>query len=152
MSTQTFTILALAFPVAVIAIAALIARAVMKKSGNIKRSFKFNFATIGIMMTMFVIFSFSASAASDNAAAVELAKAATINSGLGLIAAGLCTGLAGIGGGLALASGVPAAIGAVSEDPKAFGKSLIFVALGETLALYGVVISVMIISKVTTVL
>lgn len=147
MTTQTFTILALTFPLAVMAIAALIARAVMKKSGNIKRSFKFNFATIGIMMTMFVIFSFSASAATDNAAAVELAKAATINSGLGLIAAGLCTGLAGIGGGLALASGVPAAIGAVSENPKAFGKSLIFVALGETIALYGVIISILILQK-----
>ena len=55
--------------------------------------------------------------------------------GLGLIAAALVTGLAGIGGGVAVAAAAPAAIGATSEDPKAFGKSLIFVALGEGIAL-----------------
>ena len=70
------------------------------------------------------------------------------SAGLGYLAAGLCTGLAAIGGGVALASGIPAAIGATSEDPKNFGKSLIFVALGETLALYGVIISFIIISSI----
>ena len=40
-----------------------------------------------------------------------------------------------------------AAIGATSEDPKSFGKSLIFVALGESIALYGVVISILILNK-----
>ena len=54
--------------------------------------------------------------------------------------------IAAIGGGIALGAGIPAAIGATTEDPKAFGKSLIFVALGETLALYGVIISFMIIN------
>ncbi len=68
--------------------------------------------------------------------------------GLGLLAAGLVTGLAGIGGGIAVAAGAPAAIAATSEDPKSFGKSLIFVALGESIALYGVVISILIINKV----
>lgn len=68
--------------------------------------------------------------------------------GLGLLAAGLVTGLAGIGGGIAVAAGAPAAIAATSEDPKAFGKSLIFVALGESIALYGVVISILILNKI----
>lgn len=71
-----------------------------------------------------------------------------ISKGLGLLAAGLVTGLAGIGGGIAVAAGAPAAIAATSEDPKSFGKSLIFVALGESIALYGVVISILIINKV----
>lgn len=71
-----------------------------------------------------------------------------IAKGLGLLAAGLVTGLAGIGGGIAVAAGAPAAIAAASEDPKSFGKSLIFVALGESIALYGVVISILIINKV----
>lgn len=68
--------------------------------------------------------------------------------GMGLLAAGLVTGLAGIGGGIAVAAGAPAAIAATSEDPKSFGKSLIFVALGESIALYGVVISILILNKV----
>ncbi len=149
------TILAILFPIVAVGVAALIAVRVMKKSGNAKRSFGINLAVIGIMLVMFTLFSFGASAEAapaDDAAAQttveETAQTQTdMNSGLGLIAAGLCTGLAGIGGGIALASGVPAAIGAVSEDPSAFGKSLIFVALGETIALYGVVISVMILSN-----
>ena len=65
-----------------------------------------------------------------------------------MIAAALVTGLAGIGGGIAVAAGAPAAIGATAEDPKVFGKSLIFVALGEAIALYGVVISVLILTHV----
>ena len=46
-----------------------------------------------------------------------------------------------LGGGIAVAAGAPAAIGATSEDPKAFGKALIFVALAESIALYGLLIS-----------
>ena len=62
-------------------------------------------------------------------------------------AATTATGLAGIGGGMAVASAAPAAIAANSENEKTFGKSLIFVALGESIALYGLVISIMILSK-----
>ena len=68
--------------------------------------------------------------------------------GLGLIAAALVTGLAGIGGGIAVAASAPAAIGATSEDPKAFGKALIFVALGEGIALYGLLVSILILGKI----
>ena len=63
---------------------------------------------------------------------------------IGLVAAALATGLAGIGGGMAVASAAPAAIAANSENEKTFGKSLIFVALGESIALYGLVISIMV--------
>ena len=66
---------------------------------------------------------------------------------IGLVAAALATGLAAIGGGMAVASAAPAAIAANSENEKTFGKSLIFVALGESIALYGLVISIMILSK-----
>jgi len=74
--------------------------------------------------------------------------AAPSSNGLGLIAAALVTGLAGIGGGIAVAAAAPAAIGATSEDPKAFGKALIFVALGEGIALYGLLISILILNKI----
>ena len=79
----------------------------------------------------------------------DVAPAPVDNSkGMGLLAAALVTGLAGIGGGIAVAAAAPAAIGATSEDPKAFGKSLIFVALGEGIALYGLLISILILNKV----
>ena len=41
--------------------------------------------------------------------------------------------------------GLPAAIGATSEDPKAFGKAIIFVVLGEGIAIYGMLVSILLI-------
>ena len=55
----------------------------------------------------------------------------TIAQGLGFVAAALATGLSALGAGIAVAAAAPAAIGAFSENEKNFGKSLIFVALGE---------------------
>ena len=90
----------------------------------------------------------TAAQASDTAVESTESAAKDNSKGLGLLAAGLVTGLAGSGGGIAVAAGAPAAIAATSEDPKAFGKALIFVALGESIALYGVVISILILNKV----
>lgn len=69
----------------------------------------------------------------------------TLNKGLGYLAAALVTGLSSIGAGIAVAAAAPAAIGAVSEEPKSFAKALIFVALGEGVAIYGILISILII-------
>ena len=52
-----------------------------------------------------------------------------------------------IGAGIAVASSASAAIGAISENPKTFGKALIFVALAEGVALYGMLISIQILAK-----
>ena len=70
----------------------------------------------------------------------------TIAQGLGFLAASLSTGFSALGAGIAAAA--PAAIGAFSENEKNFGKSLIFVALGEGVAIYGLLISILIINKI----
>lgn len=70
------------------------------------------------------------------------------DTGLGMIAAALATGLSGIGGGIAVAASASAALGAISENEKAFGKALIFVGLAEGVALYGLIISFMILSRI----
>lgn len=75
-------------------------------------------------------------------AAGEAAGEAT--SGLMYVGAALATGLSGIGGGIAVASAASAAIGAMSENEKIMGKTLIFVALAEGIALYGLIISLLI--------
>ncbi|HAN44459.1 MAG TPA: ATPase [Ruminococcaceae bacterium] len=85
--------------------------------------------------------------AAGEAAAETAAAGASVGTGLGYLAAALVTGLSAIGAGIAVAAGAPAAIGATSEDPKAFGKSLIFVVLGEGIALYGLLISFLIINS-----
>ena len=81
----------------------------------------------------------------EEAAASQSEQVPADNSkGLAYIGAALAVGLAGIGGGIAVAAGAPAAIGATAEDPKSFGKSIIFVALGEGFGLYGLLIAIMI--------
>ena len=78
-----------------------------------------------------------AETAADNGAAA----------GMKYLGTARAVGLSCIGGGIAVAAGAPAAIGATAEDPKSFGKSIIFVALGEGFGLYGLVISIMILSN-----
>lgn len=77
--------------------------------------------------------------------------AETVNSGLatglGYMAAALVTSVSGIGSGIAVASSASAALGAISEDQSVFGKSMIFVAMAEGIALYGLIISFMILGK-----
>ncbi|MCR5041264.1 MAG: ATP synthase subunit C [Clostridia bacterium] len=109
---------------------------------------------IGVSVTMIGFAAATGSPSDDSApvpadaqAAESSASSGDLSRGLAFIAAGLTTALAGIGGGIAVAAGAPAAIAAASEDPKSFGKSLIFVALGESIALYGVVISILILNK-----
>ena len=108
-------------------------------------------ATVLVMLAVACFGTLGAFAAGedDTAAVTETDETSAHNASLsiGLIAAALATGLAGIGGGIAVAAGAPAAIAANSENPKTFGKSLIFVALGESIALYGLVISIMILSR-----
>lgn len=82
-----------------------------------------------------------------SAEAVETVSNAIGNAGLGYLAAALSVGLGSIGCGIAVGSAAPAAIGAVAEEPKSFSKALIFVALGEGVALYGFLISFMILNK-----
>lgn len=69
----------------------------------------------------------------------------SIAQGMGFIAAALSTGLSALGGGIAVAAAAPAAIGAISENEKNFGKAMIFVVLGEGIAIYGLIISILII-------
>lgn len=68
--------------------------------------------------------------------------------GLGLLAAALSTGMATIGAGIAVAVSASAALGAISEDSSILGKTLIFVGLAEGIAIYGLIISIMILNKV----
>ena len=81
------------------------------------------------------------------AAETTSASAGGLSTGLGYIAAGLVTGLSCVGGGIAVASAASSALGAISEDGSIFGKSMIFVAMAEGIALYGLIISFMILGK-----
>lgn len=105
-------------------------------------------ATLVLMVALPVGLGVNAEVEADAPVAETTAESAKADSdGLGYIAAALATGFGSIGCGIAVAAAAPAAIGAVSEEPKAFSKALIFVALGEGVALYGFLISFMILGK-----
>lgn len=67
--------------------------------------------------------------------------------GLGFIAASLSVGASVLGAGYAVGQAAPAAIGAISENPENFGKAMIFVVLGEGVAIYGLLIAILILQK-----
>ena len=156
--TTLFYILMVLAPVALFATAFIAVK--NRFSGkSIKKPLKMNIAVFAVLVVLISVlcvnvFAAETPAASNDAAAVsteaqaESQHLADNSKGLGLLAAGLVTGLAGIGGGIAVAAGAPAAIAATAENPKSFGKSIIFVALGESIALYGVVISILILNKI----
>ena len=67
----------------------------------------------------------------------------------GLLAAALSTALAALGAGFAVARVGTAAIGALAEKPELFGRLLIFVGLAEGIAIYGLIVSILILNRLT---
>ncbi|MBP7461203.1 MAG: hypothetical protein KBA26_07925 [Candidatus Delongbacteria bacterium] len=70
-----------------------------------------------------------------------------INPGLGYIAIALATGFSTIGAGIAVSNVGSAAIGSITEKPELFGRALIFVGLAEGIAIYGLIISIILLTK-----
>ena len=144
----------LAMPIIAVAAAMFVAKHSFKKTGSAAKAVRHHLVTI-VAATLCVIFTVVASAAesgaaqavADNASTVSAAQAAAVGSasGMGFIGAALAIGLSAIGAGIALAGGAPAAIGAIAENPKSFGKAMIFVVLGEAVALYGLVVAMLIV-------
>jgi V/A-type H+-transporting ATPase subunit K len=52
-----------------------------------------------------------------------------------------------VGAGIAVAGSGAAAVGAVAEKPESFGRSLIFVGLSEGIAIYGLLISFLVLPR-----
>jgi len=63
------------------------------------------------------------------------------------LAAAISTGLAAVGAGIAVASTGSAAVGTIAEKPESFGRALIFVGLAEGIAIYGLIISFMVLNR-----
>jgi V/A-type H+-transporting ATPase subunit K len=78
------------------------------------------------------------------APAVQEAGTTADNSALG---AALAIGLAAIGSGIAVGIAGAAAIGAIAEKPDLLGRTLIIVGLAEGIAIYGLIISFMILVR-----
>jgi V/A-type H+-transporting ATPase subunit K len=66
----------------------------------------------------------------------------------GLVAAALSTGLAALAAGYAVARVGSAAVGAIAEKPELFGRALVLVGLAEGIAIYGLIISILILNRI----
>ena len=108
---------------------------------KIKKALKMNlFTFVPVMMMIVVLMIPSGSQAAESAAT------AASSDGLKYIGAALSTGLATIGTGYAVGTVGSAALGAISEDQSILGRTIIFVGLAEGIAIFGVIISIMILN------
>lgn len=67
------------------------------------------------------------------------------------LGAGLAVGLSGIGAGIAIKTTGTAAISTLTENESAFFKAFLVVALGEALAIYGLIIGILLWTKMPTI-
>lgn len=114
--------------------------------------------TLTAILTMFVwanLFGGSEKAVAQETHSTEAAveeeekeeKSSQSFMGLGLLAAAISTSVSAIAAGIAVSIVGSAAMGAVAENPEIMGRSIIFVGLAEGIAIYGLIISIMILGK-----
>ncbi|NLK88442.1 MAG: ATPase [Clostridiaceae bacterium] len=116
------------------------------KKGSVKKAILTSVSAFGtVMITMIVLMVsghpvYAAGEAAQSAAAAGM----SLGEGFKYLAAAISTGLATIGTGVAVGSVGSSAIGAVAEDSSLLGKTLIFVGMAEGIAIYGMIISILI--------
>lgn len=114
-----------------------------KDKANAKRIRKLVRASVSIYVVLVAVFLFFLI---PGIARAE--SSANSSSGMGFLAAALSTGISAIAAGYAVAVVGSSAIGAISEDPNIVGKTIIFVGLAEGIAIYGLIVSIMILGKI----
>jgi V/A-type H+-transporting ATPase subunit K len=114
-----------------------------KDKANVKRIRKLVRASVSIYVVLVAVFLFFLM---PGIASAE--SSANSSSGMGFLAAALSTGISAIAAGYAVAVVGSSAIGAISEDPNIVGKTIIFVGLAEGIAIYGLIVSIMILGKI----
>jgi len=72
----------------------------------------------------------------------------SLGKGLALIGIGLPTALAAIGAGIALGPVGSASLAVIAEKPDMFGRTLIYMGLAEGIAIYGLVMSILLLGKI----
>lgn len=72
----------------------------------------------------------------------------SIGLGLALIGAGIPTGLAAVGAGLAVGPVGAASLAIIVEKPEMFGRTLIYLGLAEGIAIYGLVVTILLLGRI----
>ncbi|MBK5964876.1 ATPase [Thiocystis minor] len=80
-------------------------------------------------------------------AVTAVAPEMSIGMGLAILGVGIPTGLSTIGAGIAVGPIGAASLAAVMERPEALGRTLIFLGLAEGIAIYGLVMSILLLNR-----
>lgn len=97
---------------------------------------------LGLAGTALLLWAPDAMAASEAGAG-----RAVVDSSWVFIGAALATGLSSLGAGFAVAKVGTAAVGALAEKPELFGRLLIFIGLAEGIAIYGLIVSILMLNR-----
>ena len=99
------------------------------------------------LLSLIILFSISGFVVAQTLNRTDDTTKSQVSNGSGFIGVALATGLAALGAGIGVGIVGAAAIGALSENPKMLGRTLIFVGLAEGVAIYGLVISIIILGR-----
>jgi V/A-type H+-transporting ATPase subunit K len=100
---------------------------------------------LGLACTALLLWPPEVQAAGEAAAATL--KGGVIDSSWVFIGAALATGMSSLGAGFAVAKVGTAAVGALAEKPELFGRLLIFIGLAEGIAIYGLIVSILMLNR-----
>ena len=109
---------------------------------------KFLKLQILVLFAAFILSYLSASVMGALGSTAQSSTSTLVDYGGFAIGAGLAIGLAGLGAGVGMGTASSAIVGAISEKPEMFGRSFIFVILIEAIAIYGLVISFILIGMI----
>ncbi|HXY95911.1 MAG TPA: ATP synthase subunit C [Steroidobacteraceae bacterium] len=102
--------------------------------------------SVAALVTWLAFASHPAAAAGEGTT-VAAARLEPQSVGWALLAAALSTALAALGAGYAVARVGSAAVGAIAEKPELFGRVLVLVGLAEGIAIYGLIVSILILNR-----
>ena len=87
-------------------------------------------------------------AMAETAAAATAVTEISTGMGLAIIGARIHSALSTIGPGIAVGPIGAASLAAITEKPESLGRTLIYLGLAEGIAIYGLVISIMLLNKI----
>jgi len=135
----------------------------MERWLSMTRRFNTGLAVTALVVLTMALLSFVASAAADESGSAGTPDAAEQSHAedemtpdeahakmrcWAFLAAAAATGIGSLAAGHAVGQVGTAAMGAIAEKPELMGKSLIYVALAEGIAIYGLLISIIVLAKV----
>lgn len=105
---------------------------------------------VGSMSTVvaLVALALTVTAARAATASSETASVDASVASWAFIGAALSTALSALGAGYAVARVGSAAMGAITEKPDLFGRAIVLVGLAEGIAIYGLIVSILILNRI----